>query len=216
MTIRDDRKQQTRQTLLDAALKLMGDGRSFVSISLREVTSEAGVVPTAFYRHFKDMDELGLALVDEVTLSLRRLLREERLKAHGAGHIAIHSSVMMFLLYVRQESRYFDFLARERLSGSVKIREAIQREFNHLANDLATDFRLFPEMQNLPSDDLNMIANLVVNTAINWCGEILSLPAEQVRLQYELSMRAVKQLRLIFVGATHWRSDQEGQEAKAG
>ena len=54
MTIRDDRKQQTRQTLLDAALKLMGDGRSFVSISLREVTREAGVVPTAFYRHFKN------------------------------------------------------------------------------------------------------------------------------------------------------------------
>ena len=70
-------------------------------------------------------------------------------------------------------------------------------------------------MQNLPSDDQHD-ANLVVNTAINWCGEILSLPAEQVRLQYELSMRAVKQLRLIFVGATHWRSDQEGQEAKAG
>ena len=107
MTIRDDRKQQTRQTLLDAALKLMGDGRSFVSISLREVTREAGVVPTAFYRHFKDMDELGLALVDEVTMSLRRLLREERLKAQGAGHIAIHSSVMMFLLYVLLDTRYF-------------------------------------------------------------------------------------------------------------
>ncbi len=212
MTIRDERKQQTRQTLLDAALKLMSDGRSFVSISLREVTREAGVVPTAFYRHFRDMDELGLALVDEVCLNLRRLLRDERLKA-GAGHIAIQSSVMMFLLYVRQEARYFDFLARERLSGSVKIREAIQREINHLATDLTVDFRLFPEMQNLPSDDLNMIANLVVNTAINWCGEILSLPAEQVRLQYELSMRAVKQLRLIFVGAMHWRSDK-GEIAK--
>jgi AcrR family transcriptional regulator len=214
MTIRDERKQQTRQTLLDAALKLMSDGRSFVSISLREVTREAGVVPTAFYRHFRDMDELGLALVDEVCLSLRRLLRDERLKAHGAGHIAIQSSVMMFLLYVRQESRYFDFLARERWSGSSKIREAIQREMNHFSNDLSTDFRLFPEMQNLPTDDLQMIADLVINTAMNWCGEILSLPAEQVRVQYELSMRAVKQLRLIFVGARHWRSDK-GEILKA-
>jgi hypothetical protein len=43
---------------------------------------------------------------------------------------------------------------------------------------------------------------------MNWCGEILCLPAEQVRLQYELSMRAVKQLRLIFVGAKHWRSEK--------
>ena len=162
------------------------------------------------------MDELGLALVDEVTLSIRRLLREERLKAQGAGHTAIHSSVMMFLLYVRQESRYFDFLARERLSGSIKIREAIQREINHLANDLVTDFRLFPKIQNLSSEDLSMIANLVVNTSINWCGEILSLPAEQVRLQYELSLRAVNQLRLIFVGATLWRSQTHVSDAGTG
>ncbi len=209
MSIRDEKKQQTRNTLLEAALSLMSDGRSFVSISLREVTREAGVVPTAFYRHFRDMDELGLALVDEVCLNLRRLLREERVKAQGAGHIAIKSSVMMFLLYVKQEARYFDFLARERWSGSTKIREAIQREIRHFATDLNSDLRLFPEMQNLPSADLQMISDLVINTAMNWCGEILSLPSEQVRLQYELSMQAVKQLRLIFVGAKHWRSDKE-------
>lgn len=209
MSIRDEKKQQTRNTLLEAALSLMSDGRSFVSISLREVTREAGVVPTAFYRHFRDMDELGLALVDEVCLNLRRLLREERVKAQGAGHIAIKSSVMMFLLYVKQEARYFDFLARERWSGSTKIREAIQREIRHFSSDLSSDLRLFPEMQNLPSEDLQMISDLVINTAINWCGEILSLPSEQVRLQYELSMQAVKQLRLIFVGAKHWRADKE-------
>ncbi|HNL36031.1 MAG TPA: HTH-type transcriptional repressor FabR [Agitococcus sp.] len=209
MSIRDEKKQQTRNTLLEAALSLMSDGRSFVSISLREVTREAGVVPTAFYRHFRDMDELGLALVDEVCLNLRRLLREERVKAQGAGHIAIKSSVMMFLLYVKQEARYFDFLARERWSGSSKIREAIQREIRHFSSDLSSDLRLFPEMQNLPSEDLQMISDLVINTAMNWCGEILSLPSEQVRLQYELSMQAVKQLRLIFVGAKHWRADKE-------
>ena len=209
MSIRDEKKQQTRNTLLEAALSLMSDGRSFVSISLREVTREAGVVPTAFYRHFRDMDELGLALVDEVCLNLRRLLREERVKAQGAGHIAIKSSVMMFLLYVKQEARYFDFLARQRWSGSTKIREAIQREIRHFSSDLSSDLRLFPEMQNLPSEDLQMISDLVINTAMNWCGEILSLPSEQVRLQYELSMQAVKQLRLIFVGAKHWRADKE-------
>lgn len=213
MTARDERKQQTRQALLDAALDLMRDGRGFVSISLREVTREAGVVPTAFYRHFRDMDELGLALVDEVCLSLRRLLREERVKARGAGHIALQGSVMMFLLYVRQEARSFDFLVRERMGGSTRIREAIQREVRHFASDLATDFRLFPELKDLPSDDLTMIADLVINTAIHWCGEVLTLDAAQVRQQYELSMRAVKQMRLIFVGASHWISDRGAVQA---
>ncbi|MFA9204327.1 MAG: hypothetical protein ACEQSD_10050, partial [Flavobacteriales bacterium] len=54
MSLRDERKQQTRQALLDAALGLSTAGRSFSIISLREVAREAGLVPTAFYRHFVD------------------------------------------------------------------------------------------------------------------------------------------------------------------
>ena len=56
MSIRDERKQQSRQALLDAALSLSTSGRSFSSISLREVAREVGLVPTAFYRHFQDMN----------------------------------------------------------------------------------------------------------------------------------------------------------------
>ena len=39
--------------------------RSFASLSLREVAREAGIAPTSFYRHFRDVDELGLTMVDE-------------------------------------------------------------------------------------------------------------------------------------------------------
>lgn len=211
MSSRDERKQQTRQTLLQAALTLSLQGRSFASVSLREVTREAGVVPTAFYRHFSSMDELGVALVDEVCLHLRRLLRDERVKAQGAGHIALQRSVMLFLLYVQQESGRFEFLVRERLGGSPPVRQAIQQEIHHFVSDLANDFRLFPDMQNLPSSDLMMIAHLVINTAITLCGEILMVPADQTQLKYELGLQAVKQMRLIFVGAMHWQPEKGTQ-----
>ncbi|MFY8134203.1 MAG: TetR family transcriptional regulator, partial [Aquimonas sp.] len=75
---RDERRLLTRAQLLSAALQLMGTGRSFASLSLREITREAGVVPAAFYRHFPNLDELGLALVEESGATLRRLLREAR------------------------------------------------------------------------------------------------------------------------------------------
>src|SRR5439155_23497205 len=61
---RQERKRRTRQALLDAALELLKE-QSFSSLSLRQVTRAAGIVPTAFYRHFDDMEELGLALIDE-------------------------------------------------------------------------------------------------------------------------------------------------------
>ena len=73
---RDVRKQRTRRALLDAALELMQGEQSFNSISLREVARNAGVVPTAFYRHFRDMDELGLTLVEEALRALRQMMRE--------------------------------------------------------------------------------------------------------------------------------------------
>ncbi|MGS7457649.1 TetR family transcriptional regulator, partial [Mycobacterium tuberculosis] len=70
MAIRDERKQQTRHALMEAALAMVAAGRSFPSLSLREVTRDAGVVPASFYRHFRDMDELGLALVDDTCQQL--------------------------------------------------------------------------------------------------------------------------------------------------
>ena len=74
---RQERKQRTRQALLDAALGLLAD-RPFASLSLREVAKGAGIVPTAFYRHFASMDELGVALVEEATRTLRGMIRSAR------------------------------------------------------------------------------------------------------------------------------------------
>ena len=67
---RQDRKDQTRKNLAQAALALMGEGRSFTSLGIREITREAGMVPNAFYRHFRNTDELGLALVEEVGVTV--------------------------------------------------------------------------------------------------------------------------------------------------
>src|SRR6202012_4341550 len=80
-----DRRRQTRRALLDAALEQMDGGYGFDSLSLRRVARAAGVVPTAFYRHFDGMDELGLALVEESVATLRAMLREAREGGAGEG-----------------------------------------------------------------------------------------------------------------------------------
>src|SRR5690606_9076848 len=76
-TSRSESKELTRQALLRAALKLLARN-SFDSISLREITRQAGISPTAFYRHFDDTEELGLALVEEAFGSLRQMMRDAR------------------------------------------------------------------------------------------------------------------------------------------
>src|SRR4051794_19800762 len=74
---RQERKERTRAAILDAALELSADG-GLGSLSLRSVAKKVGIVPTAFYRHFASVDELGLALLDESFASLRDMLREVR------------------------------------------------------------------------------------------------------------------------------------------
>ena len=41
---RQDRKDLTRQSLVQAALRLIGEGRSFTSLGIREIAREAGMV----------------------------------------------------------------------------------------------------------------------------------------------------------------------------
>ena len=54
----------SREDLLAAALRLIGPHRSVSSLSLREVAREAGIAPNSFYRQFRDIDELAVALID--------------------------------------------------------------------------------------------------------------------------------------------------------
>src|SRR5688500_10994806 len=115
---RSERKERTRRAILDAALDLLQE-TSLVALSLRQVAKEVGIVPTAFYRHFDSIDELGLALVDESLASLRALLREARnittpVSSDRELFLAIvDTSVQALLTHVPGNDRHFRFIARE-------------------------------------------------------------------------------------------------------
>src|SRR5688572_12771391 len=97
---RTERKAATHRALLNAALTLVGEGRSFSGIALREIARQAGMVPNAFYRHFRNTDELGLELVEEVGITLRRLLREARQVELAQGDM-VRRSVKVYQDYVK-------------------------------------------------------------------------------------------------------------------
>ena len=203
-TTRSERKQRTREHLLDAALDLMESGRGFSSLSLREVTREAGVVPATFYRHFRDLDELGLALVEACGLTLRRLLREVRRESLPPTQM-LRSSVVIYKNYVTENHRYFRFAAGARGGGSPRIRKAIRIEEAHFANEMAQDMRDLDLLPQLSMDALQVICGLVVTTMMNAASDILDLPAGNAQAEKEMTENFVMQLRLVFLGARAWR-----------
>ena len=69
-----------------------------------KLLAKRAFAPTSFYRHFSDMDELGLEMVDEAGLTLRQLMRQAR-KRIDAGGSVIRVSVETFLNLSPQHQR---------------------------------------------------------------------------------------------------------------
>ncbi len=207
MASREEKKRLTRQALMDAALTLVGDGQNFAHISLREVAKLAGVVPTAFYRHFRDMEELGLNLVDEVGMTLRRLIRSARQAEVPSAELA-SNSVSLYMHYVQAHRNLFLFMAQSRTGGTPALRHAIRNELLYFARELAVDMRDYAGYAHLSAQDLNDISQLIITTVADTTVDLLDLPngPEQAELEAQTS----RQVRMILIAALHWR--QSGHE----
>ena len=210
---RSERKDLTRNNLLQAALSLIGEGRSFTSLGLREIAREAGVVPNAFYRHFRNTDELGLVLVEEVGITLRRLLREAR-QADLSQTDMVRRSVLVYQAYVRQNRQQFMFISSERSGGSRLLRMAIRTDVAHFTNEMAQDFRTLGLYRDLPTASLQMVCGLIVNSMLAAAADILDLPPDQPLLESEMTENFVKQLQVVLLGASCWR-ERPRRERKA-
>jgi len=201
---RVEQKERTRRAILDAALAL-SDGSALVALSLRQVAKEVGIVPTAFYRHFGSIEDLGLALVEEALDTLRALLRELRRAAGEDAATIIDGSVEVLVDQVRRDHAHYRFIARERFAGPPTVRSAIARGIELAERELATDLARLPGTQGWSERDLEILSELIVGvmviTAERLLGTAPGSPAEQ-----RVAETARTQLRMMLVGARSWRS----------
>ncbi|MDE1999482.1 MAG: TetR family transcriptional regulator, partial [Burkholderiales bacterium] len=117
----------SREDIIEAALKLVGPHRSVSTLSLREVAREAGIAPNSFYRQFRDMDELAIALIDRAGRSLRRIIGEARHRANS-GQSVVRGSVEAFMKQLRADDKLLHMLLREGTVGSDAYKRAVERE----------------------------------------------------------------------------------------
>lgn len=202
---REARGLRTRQAIVRAALQLMEGDASFSALSLREVAREAGIVPTAFYRHFRDMKELGLTLVDEAMRTLREMIRAARAQPLQPEHV-IRQSVQILVDHVRAHRTHFRFITRELYAGRSAMRQAVRNEIRLFVSELATDLGRFPYLNKWSGDDLRMIAALFVNAMVAIAEAVADVPPNRPDLDAEVQRTAEKQLRLIALGVPHWKS----------
>lgn len=192
---RQEQKLKTRQNIIRAAFSLLDENRSLSAISLREVAREAGIAPTSFYRHFKDMDELGLTLVDEAGLALRQLMRQARRRIASGGGV-IHTSVETFMEFIAANTNVFRLLLREHTGTSSAYRLAVFREIQHFIDEL-TDYII--EKQGVEYASAQIQADAMVRLVFSAGAE--ALEADD-KLRGEIGEKVKKQLRFVQIGAT--------------
>ena len=197
---RGEKKERTRRAILDAALRL-SEQTGLVGLSLRQVAREVGVVPTAFYRHFASIDQLGLALVEESFASLRAMIRDVR-RGNPPLEEMVDRSVEVLDEHVRARRAHFGFIARERSGGSAVVRAAVRQEFALFERELATDLARLP-MDHWSAEDLHVLSRLIVVAMVGVAEDILD-SAERERAA--ITRRARTELLIVIVGAQNWRS----------
>jgi AcrR family transcriptional regulator len=191
-------KLQTRQKIVDAAFTLLNENKSFTSISLREVAREAGIAPTSFYRHFTDINELGLTLVDESGLALRQLMRKARQRIEKGGSV-ISISVHTFMEFITQNTNVFRLLLREHTGTSPEFRAAVMREIQYFTEELS-DYIV--SHLSLPPDVAHLQAEAMVRLVFSAGAEALDADPREVS---DIAQRVIMQLRFVQIGAVNFQ-----------
>jgi AcrR family transcriptional regulator len=201
---RAERKERTRQRLLDVTLQMITE-RSLSSISLREVARAAGIVPTAFYRHYASMDALGVDLVDDAMRPLRQMIRDARRGRTAHGDI-IAETVAVLAKQVRDNPDQFRFLTRERYGGVGPVRRAIATELRLFTSELTVDLARLTTGYDWTAEDLDMAAGLMVAAMLSVVMDLLETDERYPEDVHAILDRAERQLRLISLGMGQWRS----------
>ena len=192
--IRAQQKEKTRRQLIDAALGQLSAERSFSSLSLREVAKEAGLAPTSFYRHFSDMNELGLTLVDEAGLTLRQLMRQARQRIDKGGSV-VKISVVTFMEFIENNGNIFRLLLRERSGTSPAFRAAVNREIRYFTMELCDYLQ---QANKLNAEVAYLQANAAVTVVFSAGSDALDVDKKE---RDALAKRTILQLRIIAQGA---------------
>jgi AcrR family transcriptional regulator len=199
---RQAQKQQTRQALLNAGLALLED-QSLSSLGLREVTRAVGVAPAGFYRHFRDMGDLGVALVEESLGSLHSMIRAVLAEQDGAERM-IDRTVQLIARHVSEHRAHFRFIARERHGGVRVVRDSIAAEFGLFAQEVAAALGAQPVSEGWSPEDMRMLAETYVDLMVTTATAFMEAAADDPGTEDRIAHRARSQLRLIYLGRLQW------------
>ncbi|PTU32433.1 TetR family transcriptional regulator [Stenotrophobium rhamnosiphilum] len=185
-----------REKLLSAALKLAAKSRNLSTIGVRELGREAGLNPNTFYRHFTDLDDLSMALIDQLGKELRVPLQALRRSIVSREENAVRTVELVFD-FAKDHPDVFIVGVRELYGASPRVREALRRTIGEVAGDLAEDMRVMQITPGLDDKTARELAEVVAVQTFHSTLDYLEHPDQRS----EILRRVVQFINALFVGA---------------
>lgn len=194
----------SRDDLLAAALKLIGPHRSLSTLSLREVTREAGIAPNSFYRQFRDMDELAVALIDLAGRSLRKIIGQARQRATTERSV-VQGSLETFMDQLRADDKLLHVLLREGTVGSDAFKQAVDRELNFFEDELRIDLIRLAAAEGARLHEPALVSKAITRLVFAAGASAMDMPLEK---DPELIAQLSQMIRMIITGSRAMAAEQ--------
>ena len=207
-------------------MELAATTRSLATLGLREVARQAGLNPNTFYRHFKDFDDLGVAMLDELGTELRAGLRERRMRPAQQGfrlsnldnpaeglqeaQALARESVGLVLDFVMDHREAYTVGIRELFGASPVMRRAMEGLLEGIAIDMTEDLLGVLMLPAVSHEELLAVARVIVRQMVFFSMDYLEHPERHATIKRE----AERFILLLFWGAIAARAPELLAQAK--
>lgn len=199
----------SREDLIAAALTLVGPHRSVSTLSLREVARAAGIAPNSFYRHFRDVDELAVALINQAGEALRQIIGEARTRA-VAERSVVQSSIEAFMEQLRGDQKHLHLLLREGTVGSDAFKDAVETQLCYFEEELCNDLVRLAKERDTGIYRPEVVARAITRLVFAMGATAMDQPEEK---HPEIIDQLVTMVRMIILG-TQTMAGSAGQIEK--
>jgi len=193
---RKGRKEETRHRILMAALQLVDEGRSPSELGLREVARSAGMAAPSIYNHFADMDELGIALVEESLARLRSVARSARKQMQNENLTkALKQLLQQFLLSINESESALRLLIMQWFNPNPEYRKIIRRDMSIMRQDLAENMELSAIKKGLKLGEFSLESDIIFSLLITYILNVMDMD----KAKREERLRVLEQQILMIV-----------------
>jgi len=206
------KKEKTSQALIQAALQLSAED-GYASLSLRSVARKAGIAPTSFYRHFRDMDELGIEIVDQASVVLSKCLNEALGKMllqasdpetssdspQGTIKKLLSPYVETVIACFENNPYLMRLFLQERTGSSKALRNRISDELDTLTEALFQNLEKINILLGNRFNDIHLIAETMILISFQGGLEMLVGTESEDFLPVDL---IIQKLTIFFMGAS--------------